>query len=587
MSRTSTFDNPSLRSVSRTDTSRSSISVLARGMIRHVPDVLMFHQAEKKTDSREQESNVGERRTSRDNRHGHSDQGPVEPKPQRAGSAPNPPHISISKPELPMKATLKDRRKLAQKEAMQLTLPLDIPVLPSRNRLTIGDSSNIAPSRSRSPKTPWGRNGSTEWYTPPPRTPRVIPDIIVEDDEPIYSPKTNFNVSTPMLQSNRLEVKPSKGFSLSRIRWRLSNRNLMTNDTSSEVSRDSPDESRTQPILDQASQPHQELKAPNVRSRARRFLWSGENLSSPNLSGFTRFESSQSPFSVSRFVKPRRLVQQYRDLTPPTKGVSNRRRAMSTDVLNSQAIDAMHIPPSFVPPGLHRVPTPPTLDDSNGEVKGQLADFFFDLEGVRTHKAPPTPGGHLWDSDALLMPQNTDFGPPSPVTDPGIDPMKRGSVLNSNSSKPCWSTTLTTPSGGTYSQVTPPQDLRDIHWVPDSIDSGNSKDAASRATEDITKLEWMTPEHLPNSPLCPLHEKYRGRYKGFCVYHGKRMSLSEAITRTQNGHRGRGGSGPATRGHSSALDGSEDAGVNGGKSVVLVSATAKRKRKWRLRMSIP
>lgn len=39
--------------------------------------------------------------------------------------------------------------------------------------------------------------------------------------------------------------------------------------------------------------------------------------------------------------------------------------------------------------------------------------------------------------------------------------------------------------------------------------------------EERVRLEWITPEHLKGSPLCPLHERYIGLSKGVCVYHGR------------------------------------------------------------------
>jgi hypothetical protein len=40
----------------------------------------------------------------------------------------------------------------------------------------------------------------------------------------------------------------------------------------------------------------------------------------------------------------------------------------------------------------------------------------------------------------------------------------------------------------------------------------------------IGKFEWDVPEHLPSSPLCPLHPKHPSGGKGICVYHGRRKS---------------------------------------------------------------
>jgi hypothetical protein len=40
---------------------------------------------------------------------------------------------------------------------------------------------------------------------------------------------------------------------------------------------------------------------------------------------------------------------------------------------------------------------------------------------------------------------------------------------------------------------------------------------------ELSRFEWNTPEHLPNSPLCPLNQKGNtGNIKGTCVYHGRK-----------------------------------------------------------------
>jgi hypothetical protein len=46
------------------------------------------------------------------------------------------------------------------------------------------------------------------------------------------------------------------------------------------------------------------------------------------------------------------------------------------------------------------------------------------------------------------------------------------------------------------------------------------------------KFEWIVPEHLPSSPLCPLHPKYQGGYsKGMCYWHPKKRSTSGSRSR--------------------------------------------------------
>jgi hypothetical protein len=51
-------------------------------------------------------------------------------------------------------------------------------------------------------------------------------------------------------------------------------------------------------------------------------------------------------------------------------------------------------------------------------------------------------------------------------------------------------------------------------------------DDESPSLDEQEDLEWDIPEHLPNSPLCPLNPKHRGGGKGICVYHGRGPTAS-------------------------------------------------------------
>lgn len=48
--------------------------------------------------------------------------------------------------------------------------------------------------------------------------------------------------------------------------------------------------------------------------------------------------------------------------------------------------------------------------------------------------------------------------------------------------------------------------------------------AALKEADERRKFEWLVPEHLPNSPLCPLNVKYVGPSKGLCYWHGRKSN---------------------------------------------------------------
>jgi hypothetical protein len=178
--------------------------------------------------------------------------------------------------------------------------------------------------------------------------------------------------------------------------------------------------------------------------------------------------------------------------------------------------------------------------DTNGEVKGKLASFFFDLQGgaagAPRRKHETTPGGY-WDSDALLMSLNTDIdldeeeeeGPEGPRADYVHNPID----FETNGTPE-----LTSGTGAEYLGVKPPVSprleatspvlgrdgwFRVLHGVGvETPDDRTLTALARQEEEERRKFEWLVPEHLPNSPLCPLHPKYRGPSKELCYWHGRR-----------------------------------------------------------------
>ncbi|KAF2743435.1 hypothetical protein M011DRAFT_221443 [Sporormia fimetaria CBS 119925] len=227
-----------------------------------------------------------------------------------------------------------------------------------------------------------------------------------------------------------------------------------------------------------------------------------------------------------------------------------------TESVRKHSISKLAAPPSFVPPGTFRVDTPPAFEDLS-EAKGKLADFFLNNQGQRQRKARRS--GGMWDSDALLMSMDTEFTPEVSDEDEGVSLSRNeqtGLIKPPTSGQdraafgtPGWDTgymnvsgNLMSPTLGVYS--TPPisgiLDLTGLatdeyfHHKPINEEAAvreaekmleNEEDDHEMDPVERAKWEWLIPEHLPNSPLCPLHEKYRGVSKGMCVYHGKRMCL--------------------------------------------------------------
>ncbi|OMP87201.1 hypothetical protein BK809_0007287 [Diplodia seriata] len=159
----------------------------------------------------------------------------------------------------------------------------------------------------------------------------------------------------------------------------------------------------------------------------------------------------------------------------------------------------------FVPPGQTRVNTPPDFNIDRAAT-GKNAGFFFAGPSLEdTGKVGRTSGpasapirrkprsSGLWDSDAILMSQAVT------ADDEWNVPLQLEPVETSGLER---------------------------DWIRERLDRILAE--SSRSESDVDRLNstfaWDVPEHLPDSPLCPLHPKHRSGGKGICVYHGRRKT---------------------------------------------------------------
>lgn len=139
----------------------------------------------------------------------------------------------------------------------------------------------------------------------------------------------------------------------------------------------------------------------------------------------------------------------------------------------------------FQPPEMKRVNTPPAFDVSQNP---KISNYYFDFRGQTSSDRPFSPG--IWDSEALLMDQRA-LARPEPES----------------------------PSGSILSER---KNTLEKEWFRVRPENGLADEAREQ-------FEWETPEHLPGSPLCPLHPKYSKSGKGICVYHGRRKTSSRLV----------------------------------------------------------
>ncbi|PSN69325.1 hypothetical protein BS50DRAFT_339642 [Corynespora cassiicola Philippines] len=521
----------------RNDTSRSTASSIARGVRRHVPDLRIFKSSDGKSQKSEKQPRHNEEqspRKSQDERHHKSS--PQNSSPQTylppalktiLPSEKATKHVNIAEepaykvPPATRGGGLKDRRKIDRAEAMKLTLPLELPDLPSRRREVMYDAGNLVAPRRLSPKTPASENPLVMSANYP-RS---------QDTEEGILPGNDTFISSSSPKSEKHHPKARERYHVSGPRLKKKNSGTAESDSSLAMT---PDGNYSPAQLDFPSFDQRQLQTlaelkelgKTRRNHRSRWRWSGP---------WTSNDLAESPSSASSrpyFPFTRLLRSKYDNSdTPPSTSLQDKvaveqcwglKKRQSIPVrphtlYEPSQLDSMPVPPNFIPPGLQRVPTPP-IYDSHGDLKGKLAGFFFDLQGLRRPKESPTAAQGIWDSDTLLMP---------------LDP-RLSKKTSSDESPQGLSSLSPTPLDFEYAPMSgagrskahvryPSAPTPDAHGRADwfRLKLGEDTDADERA-----KNEWCTPEHLPGSPLCPLSDKYRGPSAGICVFHGRKSDAT-------------------------------------------------------------
>ena len=552
-------------SCSRPDGRRASIAAFAKCVVGHVPDIPMFAPPGKEMDKEKlpsRRNSLDAVSTKDDRMNGRTSL--VLPSAMKSRKLPElalqptfvaeaPSEPSVPKPTIqsPLTGSLRDRRKVK----LDLSLPTEIPDLPVRNRPPAGALSSTTPSRPRSPKTPWIRNEPPAWEVGklPKSTPIIEEDHIQKDDVDDDSagdlgllPGSDAIFSS---QSSRFDHPNSKVRDRSYVsRRRYTRSRSGRSGTSDSIFAQTPDDQQSQAdkqVLEeqqaQAALELQELSRNAKTSRLRRWPWrasSEDALKSPELANRRS--------SINAFKRSIRISSQIGSKEKKTFPSLSRpwfsKQPSDTRLDPTTSFNHMPAPPPFVPPGLQRVPTPP-LFDSNGEVKGKLADFFDVHSASAPRKKPPASPGGVWDSDAILMSLSSDINPSDEDEDEGPE---GPAILPSPGSLEMRGTPgiTMTPSGGYLGvkqhgvnlEVPGNPALGQDSWfrVPHGIETPNERAVIFGDEEERRKFEWLVPEHLPNSPLCPIHPKYRGPCKGVCYWHSRTKVVSGRLSRNKS-----------------------------------------------------
>jgi hypothetical protein len=315
------------------------------------------------------------------------------------------------------KGSLRDRRKVN----LDLSIPAVMPDLPARGRspVDIMASLGVSVPRPRSPKTPWIRNEEPKW-APGPIMQKSTP--IMEEDyirDNISAQSHNNHGGIALLPGNDVIYSSSPKFERPphkvRDRCYISRPSLKRDrsgrsghsGTSSSNPTLTPDGSWT-PAEDNVVQERQvgtktELQqlSQNAKTmRSRRWLWKGKTSSEDAPQSPGPEQAPTRRFSINPFRRSNRISDQTDPVTPNNKPAPT--TSFTRPVLRWKqshpptSLAHIHVPPTFIPPGVNRVPTPPMFE-AQGEVKGKLADFFFDVHGgvgatTRRNQPKSSPG---------------------------------------------------------------------------------------------------------------------------------------------------------------------------------------------------
>ncbi|EUC50995.1 hypothetical protein COCMIDRAFT_538 [Bipolaris oryzae ATCC 44560] len=544
------------------DHRRSSIMAFAKGMARHVPDFRILYPLQHKEDEQRRDSSedaipkLQKKDTSLFFAHQPSiNSNSGNEKFSNLTVVIDEQSRGVEKPTKPANTQpaansgLRARRKVD----LDLSMPKIVPDLPARSRYPVDMPGNLAAPRPRSPKTPWIRNEQPRWESD-----RRAKSSPIEEEDDMGDNITTLNNDNhrgkgllpgndilDSLQPPTHERPPAKVRHRHCISLPLPKRSRSGTNTSDLDVVQAPGEGLA--LADERIQARtttdlQQVAQDSMKSRMRRwrerYMTSSEDTAPASATEASKRRLSMNPFKRSSRLSDQAALELSDEKTTSTDPTShNKERQYS-----SPSLAHIPVPPAFIPPGLSRVPTPP-LYDANGEVKGKLADFLFDFQSGSakgTRKKPLSGSEGYWDSDALLMSLSTGI---TKKEDDEDDEGPEGPLRNALRSRSIFDRTTNHNHHRTHSThgflgVKPPLSpslaanspmLGHDGWYrinhEDDADLRDSYTVAALARqeeEERRKFEWLVPEHLPNSPLCPLHDKYVGPSQGLCYWHGRR-----------------------------------------------------------------
>lgn len=162
--------------------------------------------------------------------------------------------------------------------------------------------------------------------------------------------------------------------------------------------------------------------------------------------------------------------------------------------------------PSFLPSEMRRVNTPPLIKPKHGKAAG----FFFELSKP-FESNPNTPDTEL----------KTYMSRRQSIT----SIRKKTSATNIFRRTRSSTNTASPPS----ETVSPKQEQPPPHPTIPNVFRQRFDNAGDEDEDDedlISEFALDVPDHLPSSPLCPLHPKHKGGPKPICPLHGRGKGMA-------------------------------------------------------------
>ncbi|KAF2485194.1 hypothetical protein BDY17DRAFT_98364 [Neohortaea acidophila] len=218
---------------------------------------------------------------------------------------------------------------------------------------------------------------------------------------------------------------------------------------------------------------------------------------------------------------------------PPSRSLQAKRRLSTIQISVPSA-------PSFLPTEMKRVNTPPQAPELSSANAGGFKGFFFDMRSI-----PPEPGVATSDETThhpqahrlrkLLQVKSVQHLLPR-LSVPSLK-RKQSNDKETAQQHPKTNDPLTVTN---FSQTPFSQRLGDTRrnklnrvrqYIRDTSSTGGRGEYSSTDDEALMlgTFELDVPDHLPNSPLCPLSPKHRGGGVAICPLHGRRRTVGPVV----------------------------------------------------------